>query len=153
MLARSRPAGDLGFALGLLACGDDDGFTPTEDTVAGTYTAATFIITNTTPPTDLLARYDPHAAASRSPVRTGNGSSKASTQHRTAVQAETEMNYMQQMGAARAQYGPTQARASPRRARRAAPTSARVASGRSLPCLGATLTYTQFRMQPTIPLP
>ena len=55
MLAKAARLGTLGFALGLLACGDDDGFTPTEDTVAGTYTATTFIVTNTTPPTDLLA--------------------------------------------------------------------------------------------------
>jgi hypothetical protein len=33
--------GLLGIALGVLACGDD-GFTPTEETVAGSYTATTF---------------------------------------------------------------------------------------------------------------
>ena len=54
MLSLAARLGTLGFALGLLACGDD-GFIPTEDAVAGTYTATTFIATNTTPPTDLLA--------------------------------------------------------------------------------------------------
>ncbi len=55
MLPKAARLATLVFALGLLACGDDDGFTPTEDSVAGTYTATTFIVTNTTPPTDLLA--------------------------------------------------------------------------------------------------
>jgi hypothetical protein len=39
----------------LLACGDSDGFSPTEETVAGTYTAGTFTITSAVGPTDLLA--------------------------------------------------------------------------------------------------
>jgi hypothetical protein len=34
--------GLLGIALGVLACGDDDSFSPTEETVAGSYTATTF---------------------------------------------------------------------------------------------------------------
>jgi hypothetical protein len=54
MLALGARLGTLGLTLGLLACGDD-GFTPTEDTVAGTYIATTFLVTSTTPPTDLLA--------------------------------------------------------------------------------------------------
>jgi hypothetical protein len=53
-LAGAQRLGTLGLALGLLACGDD-AFIPTEETVAGTYTATTFLVTNTTPPTDLLA--------------------------------------------------------------------------------------------------
>jgi len=48
-----RPA-MLALALGLLACGGDN-LAPTMDTVAGTYTATTFTITSTTPPTDALA--------------------------------------------------------------------------------------------------
>ncbi len=44
----------LALGLGLAACGSD-GFTPTTETVAGAYTATTFTITSTTPPTDALA--------------------------------------------------------------------------------------------------
>jgi hypothetical protein len=38
----------------LLACGGES-FTPSEETVAGSYSATTFTITSTTPPTDALA--------------------------------------------------------------------------------------------------
>ncbi|MBA3895118.1 MAG: hypothetical protein H0X69_15780 [Gemmatimonadales bacterium] len=42
-------------ALGLLlACGGSDGFSPTEETVAGTYQASTFTVTSTIGSTDLL---------------------------------------------------------------------------------------------------
>lgn len=47
-----RPA-TLALALGLLGCGGES-VAPTADTVAGSYTATTFTITSTTPPTDAL---------------------------------------------------------------------------------------------------
>ena len=46
----------LGLALALAGCGDDDdGFTPTEDEVAGTYTATTFTAESSVGELDLLA--------------------------------------------------------------------------------------------------
>jgi hypothetical protein len=39
----------------LLACGGSEGFTPTEETVAGTYRASTFTVTSGVGTTDLLA--------------------------------------------------------------------------------------------------
>jgi hypothetical protein len=50
----TRRLATLALAVGLVACGTDS-FTPTEASVAGTYTASTFTVTSTTPPTDLLA--------------------------------------------------------------------------------------------------
>jgi hypothetical protein len=38
----------------LLACGGSDSFTPTEETVAGTYEASTFTLTSSSGTTDLL---------------------------------------------------------------------------------------------------
>lgn len=46
--------GALGLACGLAGCGGD-AFTPTEDTVVGTYTASVFLLTTAGITTDLLA--------------------------------------------------------------------------------------------------
>jgi hypothetical protein len=43
----------LGLAIGLTACGDDS-FSPTVETVTGTYTASTFTLTTTSSTTNLL---------------------------------------------------------------------------------------------------
>lgn len=53
MTWRMSPVGVLSLALGLAGCGDS--FTPTEETVAGAYTAAAFQITTGGITTDLLA--------------------------------------------------------------------------------------------------
>jgi hypothetical protein len=45
----------IGALLFLLACGGDDGFTPTEETVVGAYEAASFTATSGVGTTDLLA--------------------------------------------------------------------------------------------------
>lgn len=49
-----RQVAPLGLALGLAGCGDDS-FTPTEETVAGTYEAEVFEVTTGGFTTDLLA--------------------------------------------------------------------------------------------------
>jgi hypothetical protein len=45
----------LALALGAVACGDDDSFSPTVDTVAGSYTATTFTLSTVVGEINLLA--------------------------------------------------------------------------------------------------
>ncbi len=45
----------FGLTIVLPACGGDDSFSPTVETVAGSYTATTFTLTTSAGPTDLLA--------------------------------------------------------------------------------------------------
>jgi hypothetical protein len=53
-LIGSRGALVLAMALG--GCGDDDSFSPTTETVAGSYSAATFTVTSAAGTVDLLAQ-------------------------------------------------------------------------------------------------
>jgi hypothetical protein len=46
----------LSLVLGLAACGGDDSFSPTEETVAGSYTASTFTLTTSAGTTNLLGQ-------------------------------------------------------------------------------------------------
>ena len=55
MRTRTRGGAALLFALAISACGDDDeGFSPTVDDVAGSYTATTFTVTRGAAAVDLL---------------------------------------------------------------------------------------------------
>jgi hypothetical protein len=44
----------LALAVGTIACGDDDSFSPTEETVAGSYTATTFTLSSVVGEINLL---------------------------------------------------------------------------------------------------
>lgn len=55
MRTRVVRAGTLALVAALVACGDDDGFSPTVDNVAGSYAAATFTLTDADGTVDLLA--------------------------------------------------------------------------------------------------
>ena len=50
-----RAVSVLALALGAVACGDDDSFSPTEETVAGSYTATTFTLSSVVGEINLLA--------------------------------------------------------------------------------------------------
>jgi hypothetical protein len=51
----SPRSGALLFALCLVSCGGDDGFSPTVDSVAGSYSASAFTVTSSSGVIDLLA--------------------------------------------------------------------------------------------------
>ncbi|HYF38257.1 MAG TPA: hypothetical protein VD930_01125, partial [Gemmatimonadales bacterium] len=55
MQALSRRISILAFALGAAACGDDDSFSPTVETVAGSYTATTFTLSSVVGEINLLS--------------------------------------------------------------------------------------------------